>query len=143
MENRQPTPGLVSITWIIYGLHAFSAFSGVASPALVVTAFLAGWPSIIALILSYVKRGDARGTYLESHMNWLIRTFWFALLWLVLAAVLAATFVGIPMAITLAWLTGIWVLYRIIRGALCLFDDKAIDVAMTPPAGSPPPASGA
>ena len=49
--------------------------------ATVVGAFLTGWPSIIAVILNYVKRGDVRGTWLESHFRWQIRTFWFGLLW--------------------------------------------------------------
>lgn len=135
MNTTLPTPGLVSLTYMIYGLHAFSAFSGVASPALIVTAFLAGWPSIIALILSYIKRGDAHGTYLESHMNWLIRTFWFALLWLCVAGLLAVTMVGIPIAIVLAWLTGVWVLYRILRGILCMLDEKPIAPEIPPLAG--------
>ncbi len=126
MNTKAPTPGLVSLTYIIYGLHAFSAFSGVASPALIVTAFLAGWPSIIALILSYIKRGDAHGTYLESHLNWLIRTFWFALLWLCIAGLLFITVVGILPSLVMAWLTGVWVLYRILRGILCMLDEKPI-----------------
>lgn len=132
MNTTLPTPGLVSLTYIIYGLHAFSAFSGVASPALIVTAFLAGWPSIIALILSYIKRGDAHGTYLESHMNWLIRTFWFALLWLCIAGLLFITVVGILPSLAVAWLTGVWVLYRILRGILCMLDEKPIAVDNPP-----------
>ena len=55
--------------------------------AAVVTAFLTGWPSIIAVILNYVKRGDVRGTWLESHFRWQIRTFWYGLLWVVLCGV--------------------------------------------------------
>ena len=111
MNTKAPTPGLVSLTYIIYGLHAFSAFSGV---------------GIIALILSYIKRGDAHGTYLESHLNWLIRTFWFALLWLCIAGLLFITVVGILPSLVMAWLTGVWVLYRILRGILCMLDEKPI-----------------
>ena len=47
--------------------------------------FLVGWPSIIAVILNYVKRSDVAGTWLESHFRWQIRTFWFALLWVLIA----------------------------------------------------------
>ena len=51
------------------------------SAAFVVTAFLTGWPSIIAVIINYVKRSEVRGTWLDSHFSWQIRTFWFAALW--------------------------------------------------------------
>ncbi|HEX2199894.1 MAG TPA: hypothetical protein VHG88_14900 [Burkholderiales bacterium] len=115
-----PREGLVTLAHVIYGLHAFSAVSGLLSPALILTAFLSGWPSIIAVILNYVKRADVRGTWLDSHFSWQIRTFWYALLWLVVGGILFVTFVGIPVAIVLWLATGIWVLYRIIRGWLAL-----------------------
>src|ERR1051326_2092310 len=71
-------------TMLIYALHAFSIATGILGAVTVITAFLTGWPSIIAVILNYVKRGEARGTWLESHFRWQIRTFWFGLLWIVL-----------------------------------------------------------
>jgi uncharacterized membrane protein len=125
------TERLVVLTYVIYGLHAFSAFSGLLSPAFVVTAFLTGWPSIIAVIINYVKRADARGTYLETHFRWQIRTFWYAALWLLLALLLAVTFIGIPLAILIAWCAGLWVLYRIVRGWLRLMDREPMPL---PPA---------
>lgn len=121
-----PRPGLVTLAHVIYALHAFSAVTGMVSAALVVTAFLTGWPSIIAVILNYVKRSEVRGTWLDTHFSWQIRTFWFALLWLVVGAVLFATVVGIPVAVVLWIGTGIWVLYRIIRGWLALVSEKAL-----------------
>jgi uncharacterized membrane protein len=121
-----PREGLVTLAHVIYGLHAFSALTGMLSPAMIITAFLTGWPSIIAVILNYVKRSDVRGTWLDSHFSWQIRTFWFALLWLTLGAVLFITVVGIPFAIVLWFATGIWVLYRIIRGWLALTSQKAL-----------------
>ena len=121
-----PREGLVTLAHVIYGLHAFSALTGLLSPAMVVTAFLTGWPSIIAVILNYLKRSDVRGTWLDSHFSWQIRTFWFALLWLVLGAVLLATVVGIPVAFVLWFGTGIWVLYRIIRGWMALSSQRVL-----------------
>jgi uncharacterized membrane protein len=121
-----PRQGLVTLAHVIYALHAFSALTGLASSALIVTAFLSGWPSIIAVILNYVKRSDVRGTWLDSHFSWQIRTFWFALLWLVLGGILFVTLVGIPAAIVLWIGTGIWVLYRIIRGWLALSSQRAM-----------------
>ena len=121
-----PRPGLVTLTHVIYALHAFSAVTGMVSAALVVTAFLTGWPSIIAVILNYVKRSEVRGTWLDTHFSWQIRTFWFALLWLLVGAVLFATVVGIPVAVVLWMATGVWVLYRIIRGWLALVSEKSL-----------------
>jgi uncharacterized membrane protein len=109
---------------VIYALHAFSAVTGLVGAAFVVTAFLTGWPSIIAVILNYVKRPDVRGSYLESHFRWQIRTFWFALLWVLVALLLWATLLGIPLALAILLITGLWVLYRIIRGWLRLMDRK-------------------
>ena len=114
------------------------------SPAMIVTAFLTGWPSIIAVILNYVKRSEVRGTWLDSHFSWQIRTFWFALLWLTLGAVLFVTVLGIPFAFVLWFATGIWVLYRIIRGWLALSSQKSCRAAAScfvaaRPAGGPCP----
>jgi uncharacterized membrane protein len=119
-----PSQGLVTLTYVIYGLHAFSAVTGLTTSVLIVTAFLFGWPSIIAVILNYVKRSDVRGTWLDSHFSWQIRTFWYSLLWLVVGAVLFVTVVGIPVAYVIWWVTGVWVLYRIIRGALALSSER-------------------
>jgi len=91
-----PRPGLVTLTHVIYALHAFSAVTGMVSAALIVTAFLTGWPSIIAVILNYVKRSEVRGTWLDSHYSWQIRTFWYALLWLAIGGVLFATELMLP-----------------------------------------------
>jgi uncharacterized membrane protein len=125
--SESPRDGLVRLTHIIYGLHAFSAVMGVISSAAVVTAFLTGWPSILAVVLNYARRRDVRGTYLESHFRWQIRTFWFALLWVVVAVLLFLTVIGIPLAWLLVVATGIWVLYRIGRGWLALNDGRDID----------------
>ena len=124
-----PRDGLITLTHVMYGLHAFSAVTGMLSPALVVTAFLTGWPSIIAVIINYVKRSDVRGTWLESHFSWQLRTFWFALLWLVIGAIAFVTVLGIPVAIVVWIGTGLWVLYRLIRGWLGLLEKKAMPVS--------------
>ena len=119
-----PSEGHVRLTHLIYALHAFSALAGLVSAAVVVTAFLTGWPSIIAVILNYVKRPDVRGTYLDSHFSWQIRTFWFALLWVAVMWILVLTLIGIPLAWLTAVIAGLWVLYRIGRGWLALLDGR-------------------
>jgi uncharacterized membrane protein len=124
--TAQPPESLVRLTHLIYGLHAFSALMGIISTAAIVTAFLTGWPSILAVILNYAKRAEARGTYLESHFSWQIRTFWAALGWFVLAIFLFVTLIGIPIAFLIVIGAGLWVLYRILRGWLALNDARAV-----------------
>ena len=121
-----PAEDLVTLTHIIYGLHAFSALTGLASAAFIVTAFLAGWPSIIAVIINYVKRDAVRGTFLDSHFSWQIRTFWWALLWTLIAGLLIATFIGMIVGVPIMLLLGLWVMYRIVRGWLTLAGRKAM-----------------
>jgi uncharacterized membrane protein len=124
--SDSPTDGQVRLAHIVYALHAFSAVSGMLGPALVVTSFLTGWPSIVAVVLNYAKRGEVRGTWLESHFRWQIRTFWYALLWLAIGALLVVTLIGIPAAVVVVLATGLWVLYRIARGWLRLNDRQAM-----------------
>jgi uncharacterized membrane protein len=126
--SADPHDGLKSWTHVIYGLHAFSVLAGIVTPAFIITAFLLGWPSIIAVILNYIKRPEAAGTFLESHFRWQIRTFWFAALWCAVGTVLWVTLIGIPFAIGLWIGTGVWVAYRVIRGWLALLKDQAMPV---------------
>jgi uncharacterized membrane protein len=118
--------GLRAWTHVIYGLHALSVVIGVTSAAFIVTAFVFGVPSIVAVVLNYVKRDEARGTFLESHFRWQIRTFWFTLLWCAIGGVLFATIVGAILAIPLFVVVGVWVIYRVVRGWLALKDNKPI-----------------
>jgi len=127
-----PREGLITLTHVMYGLHAFSALTGIVSPALIVTAFLTGWPSIIAIIINYVKRSEVRGTWLDSHFSWQLRTFWYALLWVVIGTAAFVTVIGIVVAIVIWIGTGLWVLYRLIRGWMNLSQRKAVTVNATP-----------
>ncbi|KIO50219.1 membrane protein [Nitrosospira sp. NpAV] len=123
-----PEDGLVRLTHIIYLLHGFSVLMGILGPALIITTFLTGWPSIIAVIINYAKRNDVRGTYLDSHFGWQIRTFWYTLLWVVAAALLFITVIGIVLAYIVAVGAGVWVLYRIVRGWIALNDGRPMPV---------------
>jgi uncharacterized membrane protein len=119
-----PRQNLVKLTHVMYALHAFSALMGILTPALIVTSFLSGWPSIIAVIINYIKRDEVRGTWLESHFSWQLRTFWYALLWLFVIFLLFITLVGIVLAIPLGLGVGIWIVYRIVRGWMTLAQGK-------------------
>ena len=127
-SQTKPTEGMVTLTHVIYGLHAFSALMGILGPAFIVTAFLTGWPSIIAVIINYARRADVRGTYLDSHFGWQIRTFWYALLLVVIVALLFITVFGIPFAWILAVIAGLWVVYRITRGWVALINSEPMPI---------------
>ena len=128
---RHPREGLITLAHVIYALHAFSVFTGLVSSVLILTAFLTGWPSIIAVVLNYAKRAEVRGTWLDSHFGWQIRTFWFALVWLLAGGVAFVTFVGIPVALVVWVGTGLWVLYRIVRGWMTLSSEKPMPLPGT------------
>lgn len=118
--HARPTTSLINTAQVVYALHALSLLIGITTAASIVGAFVFGMPSIIAVVVNYLKRGEAEGTFLESHFRWQIRTFWFALLWSVIGAMLFASFVGIPLAIGIWFGTGLWVIYRVARGWLAL-----------------------
>ena len=120
----EPAPSLVSVTHLVYALHALSLLIGVTTAATIIGAFVFGLPSIVAVVVNYLKRGEARGTYLESHFRWQIRTFWFALLWCAIGTMLIVTFIGIPLAIAVFFAAGVWTIYRIVRGWLALRERK-------------------
>ncbi len=121
---------LVTWTKVVYGLHAFSLLTGIIGTATVVGAFLTGWPSIIAVVLNYIKRSEARGTWLESHFRWQIRTFWFGLLWISLcgAFIIATLGIGLLFVWLPITLVGLWFVYRIVRGWITLGDSRAMYV---------------
>jgi uncharacterized membrane protein len=124
LGSAGPPQSAVTIANVVYGLHAFAIVVGLAGTATVVGSFVGSVPSIVAVVLNYLKQRDARGTWLESHYRWQIRTFWFALLWLVLAAGLMITLIGIPVAFAILIAVTVWLLYRIARGWLRLVDRK-------------------
>jgi uncharacterized membrane protein len=126
----EPNDSLGRWTHLIYGLHAASLVIGIVGAATVVGAFLFGWPSIIAVILNYVKRSEVRGTWLDSHFRWQIRTFWYGLLWVALCGLFIVATLGVGLLI--AWIplgvVGLWFIYRIVRGWLALNDRKPMYV---------------
>ncbi|MFC3340211.1 DUF4870 family protein [Paracandidimonas soli] len=99
------------LTHLIYGLLAAALLSG----------GLFGLASVAAIVLAYLKRGDAAGTVYASHFDWVIRTFWWGLLWVALSALATYIFIG--------WITGlvalVWIVYRLIKGWLALLSNQA------------------
>jgi uncharacterized membrane protein len=106
MEDAQRLSSLKTIATVVYALQAVGFFVGIT------------W--IIAVVMDYVKKDEAKGTWLESHFRWQIRTFWFGLLWGVLGAILLLVLVGWFVLVADA----IWIIYRIVKGWLNLAENK-------------------
>ena len=123
-----PVPSVITIAHVVYALHSFAIVVGVVGAATVAGSFVGSVPSIVAVILNYVKRGDARGTWAESHYRWQIRTFWFAVLWFVIAWVLIVTILGAVIGVPILVVVTLWLIYRIARGWLRLRDKRPMYV---------------
>lgn len=117
MDNPQPPhkemPSPVdeahkNLVLLVYILQAAGFFIGVT--------FIAG------LIVNYLKRRDVEGTWLASHFTWQIKTFWYAIAGFTLGFIL--------MIILIGWLimaaTSLWVIYRIVKGWLAFYENRAI-----------------
>ena len=97
-----------ALTLIIYGLYGAS--------------FVLGITSIVAIVLNYIKRDSVAGTVYASHFSWQIRTFWIGLAGMVLAVVTMAAVIGWVVVVV----TVVWVIYRLVMGAVKLMDDQPI-----------------
>jgi uncharacterized membrane protein len=129
--TRPVDPSLISYTHWMYALHAVAAVIGISTAAFIATAFVFSIPSIIAVIMNYVKRNEVRGTWLDSHFSWQLRTFWWAALWIVVVSVISFPLILLlGLGLVTMWigisLVGLWILYRVIRGWLALKDRRAI-----------------
>ena len=109
-QRQADLQSLKNIATAVYALQAASFFLGI-------TYF-------VAIILDYIKRDDARGTWLESHFRWQIRTFWFSLLWFVLGGITLVVIIGYFILVA----NGLWLIYRIAKGWLNLNDGKSMPV---------------
>ena len=131
VATRAVAPNLISYTHWMYALHAASAVMGILTSAAVATAFVFGIPSIVAVVMNYVKRGEVRGTWLDTHFGWQLRTFWWAALWIVLIFVFSTPLILLlGLGLLTMWLgiaiVGVWILYRVVRGWLALKDGRTI-----------------
>ena len=107
MENNNEQ-SLRTVATVVYALQAAGFFLGIT------------W--IVAVIVNYVKKDDAAGTWLESHFRWQIRTFWWGLLWGVIGTILAFVLVGFA----LLFADAVWIIYRIVKGWLRLAERREI-----------------
>ncbi|HVP89370.1 MAG TPA: hypothetical protein VMU79_14975 [Casimicrobiaceae bacterium] len=125
-----PPQSLITMTLIVYALFGVAAVVGLASSGFPLIAPLGGLAGIAGIIMAYVKRGEATGTWLASHYRWLIRTFWFSLLWGIIGAIifvlLALIIIGIIIGYAIWVATTIWVLYRLVRGYMLFNESKPV-----------------
>src|SRR5690606_6968200 len=92
------TPQQKNLVLLVYILQAASFFVGISA--------------IAGVIVNYLKRADVRDTWLESHFQWQIKTFWYALVGTIIGLVLLVVVIG---GLVL-FATMIWVIYRIVKG---------------------------
>ena len=120
----------ISAALLAYALFGTAAVIALVSSGFHFVAPLMGIVGIGGLIVAYVKRGDAQGTWVASHFSWLIRTFWYSFLWGVVGAVvllvLGIILIGIPIALLIWAVASIWVIYRVIRGYLLFKESRPI-----------------
>jgi uncharacterized membrane protein len=120
--------GLITYTHAIYALHSLAVIIGITTAASIVGSFVCGIPSIVAVIMNYARRREVRGTFLESHFQWQIRTFWFALLWALIiwsvSVPLMLVLIGIPLFFAGFVALAIWIIYRVARGWMALRDRR-------------------
>jgi uncharacterized membrane protein len=120
--SGEPMPSVLSVAHLVYALHTVAIVVGIVGAATVIGSFVGGLPSIAAVIFNYVKRGDARGTWIASHYRWQIRTFWFTLLWALIGWALVITIIGAVVGVPILIALTLWLMYRIGRGWLRLRD---------------------
>ena len=97
---------LRTLTHLVYALQAL--------------AFLTLVTPLVGIVINYVKREDAVGTFYESHFRWQVRTFWWGLLWSAVGVITLIILIGklILLAVT------VWYIYRIVKGWLRLIENK-------------------
>ena len=99
-----------TLTLVVYGLQAAS--------------FLLGITAIIGVVINYVKKDEVKGTWLESHFKWQIKTFWLSLIGFVIGFFTWFILIGILIFVA----TYIWVIYRVVKGFLRFNSKQAMYV---------------
>jgi uncharacterized membrane protein len=127
-KSEEPVHSVLVAAHVVYGLHTIAIVLGITGSSTVIGGFVGSVPSIIAVMINYLKRGGARGSWAASHYRWQIRTFWFALLWLLIAVLLVVSVVGSPLGLGLLIALTLWLVYRIARGWLRLLDKRPMYV---------------
>ncbi|MGB1580814.1 MAG: DUF4870 family protein [Nevskiales bacterium] len=108
MLNPSPSDAerkTLGLAYVLYGLNIFM-------PPL---------PSIIAVVINHVRVHEVKSDFARSHHRWLMRTFWFTLLWAVVGGVIT----GIGIGFVILAVAHLWYIYRIVRGGLNYLESRA------------------
>ena len=120
----------ITATLVVYALYGVAAVGALITSGFPVAVPLLGIVGIIGVVIAYIKRDDARGTWVASHLRWLIRTFWYSILWGCVGGLVFVTLglilIGIPIALLIWAVASIWVIYRVIKGYLLFKDNRPI-----------------
>jgi uncharacterized membrane protein len=123
--SKVASSNVLMFAHIIYGIFAFSLIAA----ASVFGAFVS-LVGVVGIVMAHVFKSDAKGTWLESHYDWLIRTFWWSAVWSIvlgtIALVFAITIIGLPIAALIWGVFFLWVAYRLTIGWITLFREKPV-----------------
>lgn len=103
-------------------LDSFRTYSMVVYALFAAGLFVGGLSTIVGLIMAYIKRREMDGTIYAQHMGQLIRTFWISLALGILGFITVFIYIG-PVIL---FCTGIWYIYRIVRGFIWMNDRKGM-----------------
>jgi len=109
VTTDQKTSDAKRLATICYALYAISCLVGVTA--------------IAAILINYLKRDEVAGTWVASHFEWQIKTFWYGLAGVVVSWLLMIVLIGFLLLLVV----GIWMIYRIVKGWLALADNKPVD----------------
>ncbi|HLV28784.1 MAG TPA: hypothetical protein VKY60_06650 [Burkholderiaceae bacterium] len=107
--DNEALKSMRTYSMIVYGLYTLGLFLG-------------GLPTLVGLIMAYVKRNDFTGTIYREHMGLLIRTFWYSLLFSFIGAILTWLYIGF----VILFAVGVWYVYRLVRGFVRMHDGKGV-----------------
>lgn len=128
--SAEPKHSIVTVAKIVYGLHALSILIGIAAGGSIIGAFLFSWPAIVAVMINFFLRSEARGTYVDSHFGWQLRTVFYGFLWTLFVGLIGfiLSFVAIGFALWFIGFAvlGVWVAYRVCWGWYLLVNEKPV-----------------
>ncbi len=111
-EEFSPQPSLEkqrNLMYLLYGLFGLGMIFG-------------GLPTLIGVILAYIRRDELIHTYYHDHINYLILTFWGVVIGMLIGGLLTFIFIGV----LIIWAAGIWYIFRVVYGFIKLMDNQSV-----------------
>ncbi|UNK06204.1 hypothetical protein MN210_06320 [Psychrobacter raelei] len=131
--SHEQQESLIRYNHITYLLYALSFFT-------------AGLMWIVPIVMNYARRQQADGTWLATHFDWQIKTFWYSIILGILGIIIGVIGLGglgigvfadssnVALGSTALTVVGgiiflfsiIWHIYRIVKGWIALSDKRPI-----------------